>query len=252
MVRRVFILSIAALLFIVPKTSSQNATKGVPENTNSSGTVKIKNCAKVFVAPDKTGLSVSYDYAFPGRSTVRISGLGEVPATGSFHYITLGKQLEFKDSTSGMLLARTPLVETVIVAAKPPLNQIPNDGDFQTAFRSFTWVSSQNLQERTDAVLSRYFRYLPREDHGTTFIATTFTQLQLEGSPHGVLGQVALLISFPYETIPGKYSFHIQTAIREGRSLSDEYRVTGDPTIIRAADSFVDGLVVEMRGSGRP
>jgi hypothetical protein len=244
------------MLFGGGEARSQDTTKASPatKSTSSPAKVDIKNCVRVFVATDRPAYSVSYDYAFPGRTSVLVSGLGEVPASGSFHYLTQGQQLEFRDASSGAVLLQVPLAETIVVAAKPPLNVVPSENDFQAAFRSFTWDSSANLLERANAALGKYFRYLPRQDRGVTFIVTTFTPLQLQNAPKGVLGQVALLVSFPYDPASGKYSFHIQTVVREGRALSDDYRATGDPGIVRAADAFVDGLIAEMKtgGGGRP
>jgi hypothetical protein len=256
MFRTITYICFCFMILCAPATLSQGTGKGsnAPKSSSSAGKVEVKSFVRVFIAPDRPAYSVTYEYAFPGRSSVRVSGLGDVPATGSFHYLTQDKQLEFKDPTSGTLLMQIPLVETIIVAAKPPLNQVPSDNDFPVAFRSFTWNSANNFQERANAVLGKYFRYLPRNDRGVTSIATTFAPLQLQATPKGVLAQVALLISFPYQVTTGEYSFHIQTAVKEGRSLSDDYRETGDPSIVHSADSFVDRLITEMRttGGGQP
>jgi hypothetical protein len=62
-----------------------------------------------------------------------------------------------------------------------------------------------------------------------------------------VLGQVALLISFPDDAATKNYSFHVQSLVKEGRMLSDEFRQTSNVTIVRSADAFVDSLIKEMK-----
>ena len=112
---------------------------------------------------------------------MHISGLGVVPGRGSFTYLTSAPRLDVHDVLSGRLITSVPLVETVIVAAKPPLNEVPSETLFPLAFRSFEWTSSEPLQARADEILGKYFRYLPREQSNTVNIATTYTPVPLPG-----------------------------------------------------------------------
>ena len=82
---------------------------------------------------------------------------------------------------------------------------------------------------RANSVLGRYFRYRPFERDGRTFIVTTYSPLEIRGVREGVLGQVALLVSYPYDATTGVYDFHVQSLVREGRTHSDEFRLTSDP-----------------------
>src|SRR5437870_10533867 len=63
----------------------------------AKGKVDVKSCVKVFIGKDTSAYSVSYEYDFPGRSSVHVKGLGEVPAKGSLHYLSVDKELEFSD-----------------------------------------------------------------------------------------------------------------------------------------------------------
>jgi len=70
------------------------------------GSVKIKRAVAVRVAPDKDALSIDYEYRFDGRNAVHIAGLGDVPAEGSFKYVTEANSLVFSDALSGKTLRR--------------------------------------------------------------------------------------------------------------------------------------------------
>jgi hypothetical protein len=218
-----------------------------------SGKVEVKHCVKVFIAKDAPAHSVDFEYDFPKQPRVFVKGLGVVPPKGSFRYLTADGQLEFRDSPSGAVLAAVSLHETVIAAAKPPLNLVPNEKDFSSAFQSFPWEGSASFTESSNSVLNRHCRYLPREEKGVTYLLTTFAPVPLPdnpGLPQGVTAQVALLISFPHDATSRRSFFHVQSVVREGRSHSDEYRVTTDPAILAAADSFISTLVAEMKTQG--
>jgi hypothetical protein len=214
------------------------------------GKVDIKSVVKVFTAKDTPGYSIAYEYDFQQRSSVYVEHLGTVPAKGSFRYISTDKQLEFRDGANGEVLATVPLQETVIVAAKPPLMEIPDESQFPGASQTLTWDSPSSLHERANTVLAKFFRYDPRSDKGVVYLRTTFTPLQLKSVPEGVTAQVALLLSFPDQPEAGKYSFRIQSLVREGRTHSDEFRPTSNPEVVHSADLFVSNLIAEMKASG--
>jgi hypothetical protein len=217
----------------------------VPHNA-----VQVKGVVKVFIAKNIPAFLLEYDYDFPEHPTVYIAGLGTVPGKGNFRYFSTGKTLEFRDDKSGALLVEVPLKETVIVAAKPPLNEIPNQAQFPPSFQSFPWETPSSLPEIANTVLGKHFHYLPQQGDSKTFLATTFTPLSLHDVPHGVLGQVALLFSFPYDSSSNKYFFHVQSIVQEGRSHSDEFRPTSNYTIHQAANNFIADLVKEMKMAG--
>jgi hypothetical protein len=201
----------------------------------------------VLTAKNVAGYSIEYSYDFPDRASVHITDLGIVPAKGSFHYLSREKELEFRDPASGEVLQKVPLKETVIVAAKPPLNEVPGEAEFPLAFRAFSWRSSNSLRERADVVLGRYFRYQPWENDNTNYLVTTFAPLRCQGVQEGVFAQVALLVSFPYNKTARDYSLHVRSIVREGRTHSDEFRPTNDVVILQAADKFIEQLIAEMQ-----
>ena len=241
-------LSALALVFILGYEAEGQDNRNGNIVSKASGSVEVKNCVKVLVGRDKLGYSVTYSYKFPGMKSVHVSGLGEVPGDGDFRYLTVEKQLEFRDVVSGRVLLQVPLVETIVPAGDAPLSDVPGDNEFQNAFRSFIWESPESLQQRANYVLGKHFHYSPREDHDVMFLATTFAPLPLMEVRNGILARIALRLSFPYDPKSGKYAFHVQTLIKEGRALSDDYRSTNDPAIVRSADAFVDSIVKEMQG----
>jgi hypothetical protein len=219
------------------------------ELADAKGRVEILSCVKVLIERDKPAYLISFEYDFPNRSVVHLKGLGQVAAKGSFQYLSEDKELEFSEVGTKEVLVRVPINETIIVAAKPPLNQVPGENEFPPARRTYTWESPRALQERANAVLGKYFNYVPRESKDTTFLATTFTPIPLKGVPDGVLGEIALLITFPSGAGEKAFSFDVRSLIKEGRTLSDEFRPTSNRTIVDSAKDFVDSLVKEMKAA---
>lgn len=215
----------------------------------AAGEVHLKSVVKIFLAIDMPGYAIVYDYDFPKRDWVYIKGIGTVRAKGSFRYLTTDKQIEVRDRPSGAILASVPLQETVIVAAKPPLLSTPQLEDFPRDFQTFNWDSAQTLQERAQAVLNKYFHLVPNDEceKDVAHIRTTFTPLNLKDVSTGVTAQVALLLSFPCSPKTSKYAFQIQSRVMEGRTHSDVFRSTSDPTVIHLADNFVQDLVTAMK-----
>lgn len=210
---------------------------------------KIVSAAKVLIAKNSPAYLVSFSYDFDKLPTIYIKGFGVVSSKGTYQYISTEKELQFCDPTTGAVLERLPIEETTVVAAKPPLNEIPGDNEFSSGIHSYTWEVPVSLQERANAVLAKYFIYSPHENNKLTYLATTYTPLPLNKklADDGVLAELALLLSFPYDPASGKYSFHVQYLTKEGRALSDELRQTDNPEILQAANNFVDQIVVEMK-----
>ena len=191
---------------------------------------------------------VSYSYDFGGADRIYVENLGIVPAKGSYHHLVPGSELAFWDADKRTILKRAALVETVSVAAKPPLNEVPTSDEFPSSYRSFPWQPSRSLQERANTVLGKYFNYLPRADNQVTYLSTTYAPLQLASdmTRRGVVAQVSLLLSFPHDVAPDKYVFRVHVLTKEGRALSDEMRATTNANVVNAANKFVDDLVAEL------
>jgi hypothetical protein len=236
--RRQLLVSICGFILAAAGVAAQN-----------SNNIKVVTVVKVFIAKDLPAYSVTYNYDFPQQSAVFVKGLGTVPPKGKLSYLSRDNQLEIRDPTGG-LLVRTDLAPTIVAAAAPPLNMIPSEREFPDEFQAFPWDSRKSLLVSSNAVLNRYFRYLPREDKGRTFLVTTFTPLQLQNASAGIRGRMALLLSFPYDPAAGGYTFHVQSLVKEGRDLSDALRPPTDKSIVPAADTFVRNLIGQLTGEG--
>jgi len=134
--------------------------------------VKLTQATSVFVTQQRKALSIRYEYSFPDRESIHISALGIVPAKGTFAYITEDPELIFSDQSSKTPLATLALKETAAVAAKPPLNRIPNDEEFDPAIRTFRWTSKDSLQQKANAILGMYVSFRPREVGGISQFTT--------------------------------------------------------------------------------
>ena len=244
------ILSIAVLR--LPARVQQNEQLATLADTNAmSKSVNVETVSKILIGKNSSAFLISYRYDFGNLPAVHIGGIGTVAPRGNYRYISQSQELEFRDSSGGKVLAQVPLVETTVVADTPPLNEIPDENQFSIGYREFTWDLRTPLQERANAVLGQYFNYLPREHGNIIYLATTYTPLALEQKlSKSKTALIALLLSFPFDPSTDKYSFRIQSSVREGRPLSDDIRPTKDPDILNSAKLFVDNLVTQMKGRG--
>jgi hypothetical protein len=219
--------------------------------TSESSTHKaqIVSAVRVTTAKNSPAYLVNFRFDFSPSTNVYIKDLGLVPSKGNYQFISNQKEIQFSDSATGTLLESIPISETTVVAAEPPLNEIPRDNQFSQGITSYTWDSPASLQERANTILAQYFNYLPHENDKLVFLATTYTPLSLDKrlEDKGISAELALLLSFPYDPVAGRYSFHIQYSAKEGRALSDEFRPTENTDILQAAKVFIDRIVSEMK-----
>jgi hypothetical protein len=244
--RRFLYIFAVGLLFLSADAKTQQISAAA---TPAKNRVQLKSAVKVMTAKNSPAYLISFSFDFGPMSSVYVKGLGLIPSTGNYQFISNQQELLFSDPTTGAILERLPLKETTVVAAEPPLNEIPRDNQFSQGITAYTWDSHASLQERANAVLAQYFNYFPHENAKLTYLATTYTPLPLDKkfTDQGITAQLALLLSFPYDPVGGKYSFHIQYSTREGRALSDDLRSTDNKEILQAAKIFVDRIVTEMK-----
>jgi hypothetical protein len=226
-------------------TDQPSANSGIHEAADAR--VRIDRVSKVLVDPSTPAYLVSYHYDFHGSPTVYIRQLGQVPPQGSFEYLVTEARLDFRDA-GGKGLALVPLRPTITVASKTPLNQVPRDEEFPPQFRSYPWNQAEAFQVRANSVLGAYFHYLPHEVNKLDYLATTYTPLTLPAdlSKNGVTAVLALLFTFPFDATTSKYSIHVQSLVKEGRTHGDIVKPTDEPRILSAADTFLDKLIREL------
>jgi hypothetical protein len=246
MMERRWALGFMAAMAFALTAQAQNQAKGA-RSDRRKWIIELKKVARVLVSPAKPAYSVDYSYDFADRGSVYILDLGTVPGRGRFRYITSADRIEVRETANGGVLVTKPLKETLELASKPPLLQLPDEALFPNAHQTYVWESQSPLLERTDAVLAKYFHYDPRDDKGIVYIRTTFTPLPLQNVPAGVIAQVALLISFSDDGKSDRHGFQVHTLVREGRSHSDDFRPTTNSAIVTSAEAFVRNLVAELK-----
>jgi hypothetical protein len=211
-----------------------------------SQNVTIKEAVAVFVAPDRRALSIEYDYSFPDRDMVRITDIGTVPAKGSFKYITENSSLVFSDAKDARPILTVPLRETAQVAAKPPQDKVPDEDKFSTAGRAFRWQSTSSLQIKLNTILTKRVEYRPSEVDGVTQFITTFAPITASEGNNQLIGQVAMLVSFPYDKDATGFLIRVRTLVQEGRRKSDKFKNTSNPAMVKAANDWVDKVMAEL------
>ena len=98
--------------------------------------MKLESITKVFIAKNSPAYLVTYSYDFEKLRRVYVRGLGVVSGKGRYQYLSTSQELEFRDPTTDAVLERVPIRETAVVAAKPPLNEVPTENQFPPGYRS--------------------------------------------------------------------------------------------------------------------
>ena len=62
-----------------------------------------------------------------------------------------------------------------------------------------------------------------------------------------MIGQIALQFSFPFDPTTQTFSLHVQSVVREGRELSDEFKPAFTPALLKEADKFISRVVDEIK-----
>jgi hypothetical protein len=222
----------AAVVFVALATARSFAQ-------SPAGNITLNDVARVRIADNVYAYQVDYTYTVPGKKSVRIADVGTVPAKGHFHYLTRSENIEIDDLDTGTMIVSKPLHETVVVAAKPPLTEIPSANLFEKAYKTYEWNSDRSLGQYLDDLLNKHFHYLPVTVDGNSTITTSFAPVDLPNAPNGTLARVALMITFPHDISGKDYRFYVSTYLLEGRSHSDDFRPTSDPNIVAACDHFL-------------
>ena len=232
-------LALIVLLGLAAQTVAPNRASG------PGFSVQVEHAVKTRLPDNRDALSIRYRFDFSNLRTVRVRGLGDVPPSGSYSYVTTESALSFIDPATSRTLAEVPLEPTVVVAAQPPLTEIP--ASFPDQARRFGWDASKPLQPHANDILNQHFRYKPYDQDGVHFIATTFATFPIPHAPEGNIGLVAIQLSFPYDPNAKTFSLRVQSIVREGRELSKVTKPAESPAVLQAADSFIDGIIGEIR-----
>ncbi len=191
--------------------------------------------------------SVSYSYRFQNVAGVVVEGLGRVAPSGQLRYLSPSRNVKFRAADTGAPLASLSLEETVFVASRTPVADLPRQSDFPSQSEiEMATIPAPVFRSSIFQVLNRYFQCMPRDDGSVSYIWTTYTPLQIENGPKNVLGRIAVQISFPFEQRPNGFQFRIQALVREGRPQSEEWRSAETQAVVDAGNGFVKKLAREL------
>src|ERR1051325_6976606 len=240
-----------ALTMFSPVAQANPIPSRVPiHGAQGTEAVQVLQVVAVLLPGGIPAHSVHFRYRFTALAAVHIQNLGLAPSEGQFRFLTADDRLVFRDATTKSTLAEIPLVETLITASKPPLQDIAPESEFPEAFRVYQWRGVTHLSVRANAVLNRHFKYKTSQKDGRTVLVTTFTPINANIGNPAILGRIALILSFPFNESGDACDLRVQSLVQEGRVLSDEFRSTSNFALIRAGDKFVESLVASMRREG--
>ncbi|PHJ69135.1 hypothetical protein VF14_03080 [Nostoc linckia z18] len=145
------------------------------------------------------------------------------------------------------------LTSNSIVQASGRLNflggvDIPKESEFQETARSESWVSPPTFQEIALGVFNKKFPLgiKPFQRDNLFFFLTPY--IELSGLPNNLRGQVALLISQPYDSKGNKFIFRVQSLIREKRRREAIWSQTNiSEETKRSASNLIDQILNEFK-----
>jgi hypothetical protein len=85
-----------------PVTSAHSSSRAASNTAQGPDyKVAVTKVSEEHTEDGSVRFDIAYRYHFTKRTTGYIPGLGTVPGSGSFSYLTSGTQLEFRESVSG-------------------------------------------------------------------------------------------------------------------------------------------------------
>jgi hypothetical protein len=186
---------------------------------------------------------LSYDYEFKDRETVKIKGVGLVPASGKQKHLFDGEYLEFEDE-SGSLLVRIKLKPNKMSPEAGALD-LPEESQFVN-FLSDTAQDPIAFLPKTFQKLNNWFPsgYIVRQEGQVTSFVTVYRDV--EGLPSNLRGQVAIRISYPYDSTNNQFFFRIYAITRQRPKKSADW-LSPTPETQKVFDEFAKRLLKEFK-----
>jgi hypothetical protein len=188
--------------------------------------------------------TLSYRFDFHNRDKIFLQEFGNIEASGELSYLSPSKVVEFWSRDRKEKLATVEFRETA-ASRSGEAEEMPALKVFLPVKRKSPWP----IKVPAQLILKVVNKHYPTGAHpwiekDTQYFETLFEPL---GSlPRGILGRVALLISFP--TVPNSdpYYLDVQTAIQERRRLED-WRSEGiSPETSSSAETFVSLFAADL------
>ena len=189
-------------------------------------------------------VSLAYTYSFPGRQSVYIKGVGTVPASGSFEYLSMDRRLEFRDASDGSVLLHVPLNNPEKLLGRETTD-VPSNGEFPAAARNGRWTGPGSFPVHAERVLSRSFSFgsVVSEVDGQVMRTTTYHAIDVPASPLKV--NVAVKVTYPAAPKRTGHAFSLHVLVKERRSRS-EWRPAESEDALRAVETFIASLLAAL------
>lgn len=192
---------------------------------------------------------VSYQYDFSDARSVYIKGIGDVAAKGMYAYLTRDPNIEFRESSTGAILA--------VLRSSDPYQpedvsiELPDYKDFlqPPISREGQWGSARPFQEMSTATIAKkkLYAYAYQQD-GVSYLVTSYTGL--EGMPKNLVGQISLRVSYPYRKGSKINWYRVEYTARERRLREEKWIIPArTPELYMACNKFVDLFVTELHAS---
>jgi hypothetical protein len=186
---------------------------------------------------------ISYRYNFKDRQTIKIKGVGLVPANGNHTRLFEGQYLDFED-ISGNLIVRVRLKPNKKAPESGALD-LPKESEFVN-FLSDTSQDPVGFLPKTFQKLNNWFPggYVVRQEGQVTSLVTVYREV--EGLPANLRGQIAIRLSYPYDPNNGKFFFRVYTVIRQRPKKSADW-LSATPATQKVFDVFAKQLLNDLK-----
>lgn len=215
-------------------TASVTASVSVFQNTNKEVVYKI-----------------SYSYEFVGVNTIFIDGVGLVPSRGRLAYYSYDSKIVFRESMGGRVLALFSLIGSDVYTSVGAGPDFPDESEFSKTYRSGLWAFSSSFRLIANEALNKSFPsgYRAYSADSTNYLQTSYAPLK--DLPSNLLGQIAILLSHPYNVRNKDFEYRIQFVVREKRIQSGRWRYEIGEEVRKSAEDFINHLIGKLEEEGR-
>jgi hypothetical protein len=224
-------------------SDDKDAKQGPNKAQGSDYTVEARRVKPIPSDPAPL-FEVEFTYEFRKRSSVRLKGVGLLPAAGTYSFIVAEPTLVFEDP-AGNWTVTVPLKPTTAPEGGAP--ELPEPKAFPEQGLNDSSPAPDLFTAVVLTVLNRHFRagYTINQENGQTYFRTTYADVS--GMPPKRDGQIALLISFPSDAPAGAVPFRVQYLARVKPTKSDTYDNNIDAASQKAVDAFLSTVISELK-----
>ena len=113
------------------------------------------------------------------------------------------------------------------------------------------WASSASFQTIANDVLNRSFPsgYKAYSANDLNYLQTTY--VPLKDLPLNLIGEIAVLVSHPYEKRNKEFDYRIQFVVREKRIQSGKWRYEISDQTRKSSEQFIDRFIGKLEEEAR-